>query len=72
MVKVEGGSQALKDIQTIYTEKIPLDTLTTGGKISAGLVLLPSNLKLDDGAQNHVEVVYKIGKRPPSSGDEAK
>ena len=71
-VKVEGGSQALKDTQTIYTEKISLDTLVSDGKVSAGLVLLPSYLKLDDGAQDHVEVIYKIAKRPPPSGDEGK
>ena len=71
-VKVEGGSQALQDTQTIYTEKIPLDSLVTDGKVSASLVLLPSYLKLDAGSQDHVEVVYKIGKRPPPSGDEGK
>ena len=71
-VKVEGGSQALKDIQTIYTEKIPLETITADGKVSAGLALLPSNLKLSDESQDHVEVVYKIAKRPPPSADEAR
>jgi len=71
-VKVTGGSLALKDIQTIYTEKIPLDTFTTDGKISAGLVLLPSYLKLDDESHNHVEVIYKIARRPPPSGDDTK
>ena len=72
MVKVMGGSLALKDIQTIYTEKIPLENITTDGKISVGLVLLPSYLKLDDESQNHVEVFYKIARRPPPSGDNNK
>ncbi len=68
-VKVVGGSLALKDIQTLYTEKIPLENITTGSKVSVGLVLLPSYLKLDDESQNHVEVIYKITRRPPPPGD---
>ena len=72
MVKVMGGSLALKDLQIIYTEKIPLENITTDGKISVGLVLLPSYLKLDDESQNHVEVIYKIARRPPPSGDSNK
>ena len=71
LVKVTGGSLALKNIQTIYTKKIPLENITTDGKISVGLVLLPSYLKLDDESQNHVEVIYKIARRPPPSDDDA-
>ncbi|TKB25886.1 DisA protein [Desulfopila sp. IMCC35006] len=71
LVKVTGGSLALKDIQTIYTEKIPLENITTDGKISVGLMLLPSYLKLDDESQNHVEVTYKIARKPPPSDDDA-
>ncbi len=69
LVKVTGGSLALKKIQTIYTKKIPLENITTDGKISVGLVLLPSYLKLDDESQNHVEVIYKIARRTPPSDD---
>ena len=70
MVKVIGGSLALKDIQTIYTEKIPLENITTDGPVSVGLVLLPSYLKLVDESKNHVKVIYKIVQRlPPASDD---
>ncbi len=72
LVKVTGGSLALKNIQIIYTEKIPLENITTDGKISVGLVLLPSYLKLDNESQNRVEVIYKIAKRPSPSNDDAK
>jgi len=58
-VKVVGGSLALKDTQTIYTEKIPLENITTDGKVSVGLVLLPSYLKLEDTSQNHFLEVCK-------------
>lgn len=71
-IKVVGGSLALKDIQTIYTEKIPLENITADGKTSVALALLPSYLKLDDESQNHVEVIYKIVQRPPGSDDENK
>ena len=72
MVKVTGGSLALKEIQTIYTEKIPLDNITADGAVSVGLVLLPSNLKLDVESKNQVEVIYKIALRPPPTGDDTK
>jgi diadenylate cyclase len=71
-IKVVGGSLALKDIQTIYTEKIPLGNITADGKTSVALALLPSYLKLDDESQNHVEVIYTIVQRPPSSDNEIK
>jgi len=63
-VRVVGGSLMLKDIQTIYTEKIPLENITTGGTVSVSLVLQPSSLKLVDGAKNRVDVIYKVKKRP--------
>ncbi|WP_319523842.1 diadenylate cyclase [uncultured Desulfosarcina sp.] len=66
-VKVVGGSQMLKDIHTIYTEKIPLDNITTGGTVSVSLVLQPSSLKLEDGLKNRIDVIYKVRRRPPAS-----
>jgi len=67
-VDVVGGSQMLRDLETIYTEKIPLENITTGGTVSVSLVLQPSSLKLEDGTQNRIDVIYKIRKRsaPPS------
>jgi uncharacterized protein (TIGR00159 family) len=63
-VKVVGGSLMLKDIQTIYTGKIPLDGITTGGTLSVNYVLQPSSLKLEDGIRNTVDVIYKVRRRP--------
>lgn len=62
-VKVVGGSLMLKDLQTIYTEKIPLENITSGGTVSVSLVLQPSSLKLEAGARNRVDVIYKIRRR---------
>ena len=71
-VKVVGGKMMLKDIRTIYTEKISLDTLTTDGKATVDLLLLPSSLKLANENQEFVEVSYKIDKRQSISSDQAK
>ena len=62
-VEVVGGSQMLKDLETIYTEKIPLENITTGGNVAVSLVLQPSSLKLEEGTQNRIDVIYKIRKR---------
>ena len=67
-INVVGASLMLKEIETIYTEKIPLEHITTGGTLSAGLVLQPSSLKLENGARNRVDVIYKV-KRRPKEGD---
>ncbi|BBO85301.1 adenylate cyclase [Desulfosarcina ovata subsp. sediminis] len=66
-ITIVGGSLMLKQIETIYTEKIPLDGITTGGTTTVSLVLPPSSLKLENGAKNRVEVVYKVKQRPASS-----
>ncbi len=66
-VKVVGGSLMLKDIQTIYTEKIPLEGITTGGTATVSIVLQPSSLKLEDGVRNRVDVIYKVKRRPAAS-----
>ncbi len=63
-VKVVGGSLVLKEIQTIYTGKIPLEGITIGGTTTVGVILQPSLLKLEDGTRNRVDVVYKVRRRP--------
>jgi P pilus assembly chaperone PapD len=57
----------LEALQTIYTEKIPLDGITTGGTATVSFVLQPSSLKLEDGATNRVDVIYKVKKRPDTT-----
>jgi diadenylate cyclase len=66
-VKVVGASLMLKDIETIYTEKIPLESITTGGTVTVGLVLQPSSLKLRNSARNRVDVIYKVKRRQVAS-----
>lgn len=71
-VEVVGGNLTLKDIKTIYTEKIPLENISGSGKITVDLVLQPSSLKLADGSQKKAEVVFKVAERPSSSDAEVK
>ncbi len=66
-VKVVGGSLMLKNIQTIYTEKIALEGITADGTTTVRFVLQPSSLKLVDGARNRVDVIYKVKRRPSAS-----
>ncbi len=69
-VEVIGGKLTLKDIRTIYTEKIPLDKLSADGTLSVELVLQPSSLKLADVSQKSTKVLYHLVKRPtPSETD---
>jgi diadenylate cyclase len=63
-IKVVGGSLMLANIQTIYTQKIPLEGIATGGTATVGLVLQPSSLKLEAGAKNRIDVIYKVKRRP--------
>ena len=65
MVKVIGGKLALKDIQTIYTEKIPLENITTDGAISVGLVLLPLVGLLSGGGWLDISLKYLGRSRIP-------
>ena len=62
-VTVVGASLMLKNIETVYTEKIPLESINTGGTTTVGLVLQHSSLKLKNSARNRVDVIYKVKRR---------
>jgi hypothetical protein len=71
-VEVIGPNQTLSDIRTIYTEKIPLDNITSDGKVSANIVLEPSSLKLAEGTRKLTEVIFDIAGNSTSSNVEDK
>jgi YbbR domain-containing protein len=71
-VEVIGGTLTLKDIRTIFTEKVPLENITTDGKKSVGLVLLPSSLRFANVSQKNAVVVYKIAGKQPQTDVEVK
>jgi hypothetical protein len=69
---VIGPNQTLSDIRTIYTEKIPLDNITSDGKVSANIVLEPSSLKVAEGTIKLTEVIFDIAGNSTSSNIEDK
>jgi YbbR domain-containing protein len=62
-VKVVGGSRILKDIATIYTEKVPLDAITSSGEISVNLALRPASLVLANELKDKVLVKFRVAPR---------
>jgi len=60
---VEGGSHMLKNISTIYTEKVLLDNISESGKIFVKLVLNPASLKIALGSKDSISIEYVIKKR---------
>jgi YbbR domain-containing protein len=55
-VMIVGGSRILEKIQTVYTEKIPLDTITSSRSVSVSLALTPASLKVGPGYKEKVLV----------------
>jgi hypothetical protein len=62
-IKIEGGSQILNNISTIYTEKIQLNNIKQSGSLSASLVLSPASLKIVSGGKEKVMILYEVEKR---------
>ncbi|MBF0200322.1 MAG: DNA integrity scanning protein DisA nucleotide-binding domain protein [Desulfamplus sp.] len=63
-VEVTGVSPGVEDIVTLYTEKIPLESLkeTDGGIIQAGIVIHPPSLKIADKFKT-VAIKYVVKQR---------
>lgn len=64
-VEVIGKNKILRDITTIYTKKVFLDTITRSGSLSVNLALTPASLKLAPGSKDKVTVTYVVEKRSP-------
>jgi uncharacterized protein (TIGR00159 family) len=64
-VVVIGASHFLESLNTIYTEKIPVDTLNQSGSITVNLAVNPAKLKLAPGYKNAVTVDYIVKNREP-------
>jgi diadenylate cyclase len=62
-ILVVGPSQALKDIDTLFTEPLSLAGITESGKITAGIVFTPSTIRPDDQKKGSVQLEYSIKKR---------
>ncbi|HHP7233846.1 MAG TPA: diadenylate cyclase [Desulfobacterales bacterium] len=63
-VVVIGPSRMLENLQTLYTEEIPVDPLTTSDSMTVTLALNPS-VKLAPWLENRVNIDYQVQPREP-------
>ena len=61
--RIIGGGWILKNLSTIYTEKVPLDNIKGSGTINAYLALNPASLKIASGSKDKVEIEYVVKRR---------
>jgi YbbR domain-containing protein len=59
-ITVIGGSRILEQTATIYTQKVPLDTLRTSGALEVELALTPASIELAPGSKAVATVSYVI------------
>lgn len=59
-VQVIGGRQILKNITTVYTEKIPLESIQSSRTILVNLALSPASLKVTPGTKDKITVVCVV------------
>ena len=57
-VEVIGGKRMLEKMQTLYTEKVPLDNLDVEGVLTANVALNPASLKIAPGSDERVIIRY--------------
>ena len=61
--RIIGGGWILKNLSTIYTEKVPLDNIKGSGIINANLALNPASLKIASDSKDKVEIEFVVKKR---------
>jgi hypothetical protein len=64
-ITISGPQHLIKQITTIYTEKISLDDIKASGRTTASLVFEPASLKAAEDQLDKVEIRYTIRKRSP-------
>ena len=69
-VLVIGGSLILKDIFTIYTEPVPLDTINKSGKMIVKAVLSQPSLRFDSSSKEVVTIEYTVAKKDHASSND--
>jgi len=62
-IRVKGGKQVLKNILTLYTEKISLNNIIKSGVLTAKLAINPAFLAPVSSSENQVTVTYIVGNR---------
>ncbi len=59
-ITIIGGKQLLENLSTLYTEKIPVDTLSESGTLTVKLAFNPAKLKIVPGFKNKFTISYVI------------
>ena len=62
-IKLSGGLKILDSLATVYTRKVPLETISGSGTIRTGLALDSTSLKRVSGAGQKVEIRYRTKER---------
>ena len=62
-VKVTGGLRILDSLETLYTQKVPLNDIDGSGSLKVDLDLDPASLKLATGSEEEIELHYQTVKR---------
>ena len=62
-IEVIGGKEILKNVSTIYTEKVPLDKITKSGVITVKPVPSSTILEIVSELKDGIKVIYKIEQR---------
>ena len=62
-IPIVGGGRILSKIQTVYTEKIPLDTILSSRMLTVNLALSPASLKVGPGYREKVLVEITVKPR---------
>ena len=64
-LEIMGGAQIFENKATIYTEKVPLDSIRKSGRMTLNLERMPASLKFVSGAKEKIFVKYVIQARTP-------
>ncbi len=64
VVQIIGGRQILKNITTVYTEKIPLESIQSSRTIIVNLALSPASLKVAPGYKDKITVECTVKEQP--------
>ncbi len=62
-IEVIGGRETLKNLSTVLTEKVCIDSLEKSGILTAKMVLSPASLKVAPGSKDRVKIVFEIRPR---------
>ena len=62
-IEVIGGTRIMKDISTIYTQKVSLDNIQGSGTITVNLALNPASLRIARGSKDRITVEFVAKER---------